>query len=377
MGLVSKVFLTVTFLFVVVNTEINAAWEGPSTVLSGGWGAADDQFGIEYGDTNDMFAGPFYPLPDGGIIIRDVLNARYKVYNGDGSIKKILKCIEISSNVFNEECNIEGSYLQDTSDGNIWVDASKYQNPKYSLYSPTGQLIQTYTEKPAELGKVKSSNLGENNYKITITYPDKVYGFTSDRKFTRYIRDSNGYVYGVNAGGVWRFNQCGKLMGTVLMPTAKRQETARSDGGENIVTVHEEYGAPIVAPNGDVYTWKRTPEAYSILKWTWTDDPNPPSNAPDTPESLSIKIPSTGINLFWKAVAQDPGCVTGYEIVRSTTSGGPYTTLATVGAGTANATGWIKYTDTTAEIGRTYYYKVRAVAGTEYSAYTAEISGKR
>jgi hypothetical protein len=69
--------------------------------------------------------------------------------------------------------------------------------------------------------------------------------------------------------------------------------------------------------------------------------------------------------------------VTGYEIVRATNAGGPYSTLATVNVGTANAAGTIRYTDTTIESGKTYYYKVRALAGTEYSPYSNEASGKK
>jgi len=37
----------------------------------------------------------------------------------------------------------------------------------------------------------------------------------------------------------------------------------------------------------------------------------------------------------------------------------------------------VKYNDTTAEAGTTYYYKIRVVAGSEYSPYTTEVSGKR
>lgn len=37
-----------------------------------------------------------------------------------------------------------------------------------------------------------------------------------------------------------------------------------------------EYGEPVVAPNGDVYAWKKTDFGYSILKWTWVDDPDTP-----------------------------------------------------------------------------------------------------
>ena len=36
------------------------------------------------------------------------------------------------------------------------------------------------------------------------------------------------------------------------------------------------YGKPFIAPSGSVYVWKRTDDSYSILKWTWQDDPNTP-----------------------------------------------------------------------------------------------------
>jgi hypothetical protein len=63
--------------------------------------------------------------------------------------------------------------------------------------------------------------------------------------------------------------------------------------------------------------------------------------------------------------------VTGYEVSRATISGGVFSTVGTVEKGV------IKYHDTTASAGTTYYYKVRAVAGSEYPNYTADVSGKR
>ena len=71
--------------------------------------------------------------------------------------------------------------------------------------------------------------------------------------------------------------------------------------------------------------------------------------------------------LTWAASPNDPGCVTGYEIDQATTSGGPYTVLTTVNAGV------LKYNDTSAAAGTTYYYKIRAVSGTDYSPYTSEV----
>ena len=247
----------------------------------------------------------------------------------------------------------------------------------YMLKSPSGQILQSYTTRPAELGAVSQKTLNSTKAKITVQYPDKTWSYADVGRMSSYMRDTNGNLYGYGNTQVIRYTTCGKEVAMLMMPKKIVQETSRGPQVEPQVTVLEEYGSPVIAPNGDVYTWKRTPTIYSILKWSWVNDPNPPSNAPDTPEGFSLKTTSTGINIFWKAVSQDPGCVTGYELVRSTTVGGPYSALATVNAGTANATGWVKHTDTTAAAGTTYYYKARAVAGTEYSLYTAEVSGKR
>ena len=131
-----------------------------------------------------------------------------------------------------------------------------------------------------------------------------------------------------------------------------------------------QYGSPVVAFNGDVYTWKRTPDKYSIVKWTWTDDPNQPSG-PDAPANLAVAASTTGLYLTWTASPNDPGCVTGYEISRSDSSGGALSVIATVDKGVLN------YNDTTAAVGTTYYYKLRAKSGTDFSTYTNEVSGKR
>ena len=141
-------------------------------------------------------------------------------------------------------------------------------------------------------------------------------------------------------------------------------------GVETIGELDYEYGKSVFAPNGDVYTWKRTPDKYAILKWTWVDDPNVPTG-PDAPTGLTLMPSTTGLYLTWTASAQDPGCVTGYEVARATSSGGVFSSVATVDKGV------IKYNDTTASTNTTYYYKIRAVAGSEYSLYTSEVSGKK
>jgi hypothetical protein len=42
--------------------------------------------------------------------------------------------------------------------------------------------------------------------------------------------------------------------------------------------VRNEYGPPVIGPDGSVYAYKRTPDTYSILKWTWVDDANDPKS---------------------------------------------------------------------------------------------------
>jgi hypothetical protein len=115
---------------------------------------------------------------------------------------------------------------------------------------------------------------------------------------------------------------------------------------------------------------KRTPDAYSILKWTWQDEPNVPSG-PDAPTNIAAASSINGLYLTWVASPQDPGCVTGYEVSRATSAGGVSTTVGTVNGGV------LKYNDTSATAGTMYYYKIRAVSGTEFSPYTVETPGKR
>ncbi len=89
------------------------------------------------------------------------------------------------------------------------------------------------------------------------------------------------------------------------------------------------------------------------------------------PSGLHLKIVQNGFQLNWTLSPQDPGTVTGYEIVRSDRFSGPYDTVATVGKGTS------QYIDTTALPEIIYYYKVRAVAGKGYSPFSNTVAGER
>lgn len=155
----------------------------------------------------------------------------------------------------------------------------------YYIYSPTGQLIRTSTTRPAELGQIKEQALGDKKYRIMISYPDKTYLLLSDAPFMKYVRDKNENIYGINSGGVWRFNQCGKQIAELIIPTNETEKITYKNAPDKGLVLDVEYGEPVVAPTGDVYTWKKTDSKYAIVKWTWKDDPKASSGCGDETNS--------------------------------------------------------------------------------------------
>src|SRR5690348_8525989 len=76
----------------------------------------------------------------------------------------------------------------------------------------------------------------------------------------------------------------------------------------------------------------------------------PPCSAPASPTGPSVKAGNAQVSLSWAPIS---GAVS-YNVKRSTTSGGPYTIIATGITATS-------YLDTSVTNGTTYYYVVSAV----------------
>ncbi len=93
--------------------------------------------------------------------------------------------------------------------------------------------------------------------------------------------------------------------------------------------------------------------------------------APGAPTALKLVIVPNGFKLTWRLSPQDPGIVTGYEIVRSDRASGPFDNVAAVNKEVS------EYIDTTASKEIIYYYKVRAKAGNIYSPYSNTVTGER
>ena len=85
--------------------------------------------------------------------------------------------------------------------------------------------------------------------------------------------------------------------------------------------------------------------------------------APTVLRPINVK---GGIQLTWTLSPQDPGPVTGYEIVRADVFSGPYETVGTVEKGV------YRFVDRTAKSEAIYFYKVRALAGSQASPFSQE-----
>lgn len=157
------------------------------------------------------------------------------------------------------------------TDGSLILQ--NYKTEKYYKYSSTGQLLKTYSEKPLELGTIKEQKINEDEYKVTVTYPDNEWIIVGGGACAKYVRDMNGNLYCAGEEQVIKYSSSGKEIGRITMPADNIDEIDFGPSQEPQYNVIEEYGFALVAPNGDVYTWKRTPDSYSIIKWTWQDDP--------------------------------------------------------------------------------------------------------
>ena len=88
------------------------------------------------------------------------------------------------------------------------------------------------------------------------------------------------------------------------------------------------------------------------------------------PSALHLKIAGKGFQLTWTLSPQDPGTVTGYEIVRADVFSGPYETVGKVGQGVSS------FVDRSAKAEVVYFYKVRALTGSQPSTFSKEAAGE-
>lgn len=107
--------------------------------------------------------------------------------------------------------------------------------------------------------------------------------------------------------------------------------------------------------------------AATVASVTYTSGALSPPSAPTTSNGPCTVLSSASIRVSWAASGST--WASGYEVLRSTSSGGPYSTIATVpGAGT------VTYLNGSLPFSTTFHYVVRATKGSWHSAQTAQVS---
>lgn len=389
-----------------------AGWSGPEKVLSGSWGAGESQFGFVERYNKADFPKKFLVDDDGNIIVADSANKRAKVYSRKGRLASIIQPklsyedagawppgmiasgsgrflayeegtmqqYEYSGNLAKEVRVPGGEFLGFLSDGRYLVhilekkETESYAHDKgFGLFSSDGTLLRSSLLKPLDHGRSEEINEEKSNVHEAYTriyYPDRTYTIINypASKFTRGAQDD---LFILEHGMVMKY-RCGIFQAKLELPKSEFEIIRPGDAqSSSVYEVVSEFGEPVVVLNGAVYVWKRTPAAYSILKWTWKEEGNINVAWQNEPRNLTAVNRTDSIELLWDGSLQDPGCVTGYEIGRGTSSGGPYVKVGTVGRGV------LRYRDSTAESGRTYYYAVRSVLSKDHSGYSNETQAIR
>jgi hypothetical protein len=395
-----SIFIEVLVYVIAMPLFSFAAWEGPWKVVKGHWGSGADEFYFSPNDSTNTFPRQFVVAKNGDIIIADKGNRRIAIYKSDGTLKKIIK----KPSALAKEDAIYGwpPYLDKYSKDNLFVISCEYErvprgirplkkciidengnikakikmgrvfvtvkgflvmnNGNYYYYSPNGQLTEMYKEKPWELGIVREQSLGGGRYKVTVKYPEKEWIIIGKGACEEYTRIGNCELYCVGDKQIAQYDSEGHEQGRLTVPENIEKQISRGSGVEPRIEVLEEYGSPIIAPNGDVYVWKRTNENYEIIKWVWT-------NGPDAPIALAVSSSKDGLIVNWQVPAKNFEDIQGYEVARSTNICGPFKTIGSM------AKGVMQFEDKKIESNIKYYYQIRSIRKYGYSGYSNKALG--
>ena len=281
--------LFLSSILLLLTTKVYGAWSGPQTIISGIWGNSVGEFGIRHGDTTDQFAGPFYILSDGTIIVQDSVNGRFVRYSSSGTIITTTVCVQDAKGNWNGDCRIEGDYEVGINSNGFW--SKSYDNNNYYFQDNTGTLLTTTSSRPMELGIVTGKCLTGKflseckNIKYSIEYPDVIYVYQEGTRYADFsgqvrigtdtiMDNQSGYVYAFSVTQTTTISGSKpiKWLGWIATWTKPSDVYGApvNDGVETIAPVVAQYGSPIIGPDGSIYCWKRTQTNYLILKWTWS-----------------------------------------------------------------------------------------------------------
>jgi hypothetical protein len=380
--------LIVILLVLFSANYIEAAWLEPEEIVSGDWGDSSSSFGLRKGESTDEAPNYFCVTNSNYIAIADSINFRIKIYkdkvlvriidySGDEYVENWPDFLWCSNNnlvvvqgIISQLFDVDGNLLKliDGSNG-VYRVANGFivtaNSNEYFVYNSDGLLLKKVTVKPLEIGDADNGIIRYDN----ITYK------TGEKSAIRYYKDDYGNISLVGATRnisnngshytVCKYNKYGQKLACVEIPEDDVIDTT----GSQLIT-NRIVQEPIVTNSGDIYAAVLSDSNYKIMYWKWHDDPVA-EYIPDAPTNIVITPLKDSVRLVWDLSSQDPGCVVGYEIMRSDSAGGDYSLLATVPKGV------YQYDDTSSKTGVTYYYKIRTVADGTYSQFSNEVSGTR
>jgi hypothetical protein len=289
----SKILIVSTLCFIFIGIcfwgiDVYAEWLNQEEIISGTWGSETTQFGLEKGDTIafDMFPLSEYYLLD-GILIWDTVNGRMKKYTYSGALLKVIKCVESSTGQWNEECRIDGTFIKILPDGNFYTS----HKGKFLLYSSVGELLQTMSTRPLELGKITINKISSSQYKYEIEYPEAIYIYEGAKDMFKengivrvntnlIMQNFKDKVYAYKVVEEIPVNEGEKKKYKIdkvsewVKPEDQYVQTELDQPDHPIgfeLTIIAEYGNAVIGPDGSIYTWMRTETNYKILRWRWVE----------------------------------------------------------------------------------------------------------
>ena len=264
-----------------------AAWQGPLDILSGTWGKGAGKFGPVLGNLCYCY---FAVDKDGMILIHDGKNKRIAVYDATGKLNNYIYKPAVLPALDSLGIWPEGGFVLYSGGNSLAIDC-EYEKTKFGK-KPLKTCFVNYNGDI--LGKIDSCEIfpnatgyvGKKN-NIFTSYDPSGKIIKTNILWAPEMRDASKNLYVIQESSdtdtnnnsittyqITRYNQCSKQVATLALPKSlyALMPLDSDDPAPPVV----EFGSPVLAPNGDVYTWKRTPENKSIVKWTWVDDPNTP-----------------------------------------------------------------------------------------------------
>lgn len=214
-----------------------ASWHGPTEVFSATWGKGVGQMGHETGselDVADTFPISILVTDDKRIIIGDIVNDRVVIVK-NGRFHKTFRPSALSANA-----TMSWKMQWTTLSGHRFL---LKLGAKYQIYDTDGILLKTFEGVSTYIEEIIS--LSDDSVVVHTSKPNSYYHYTSDGKLLNTFSSEPQEVTKLH-------EQRQTIIESINLPEA---------GGDTKV------GKPVVAPNGDVYVWIKTPLRYSIKKW--------------------------------------------------------------------------------------------------------------